>query len=211
MKSMLQEASTIAKAVEQGWQEAGQPQEFSVKVLELPQRNFIGLTVRSAKIAFMFNGAPQKSVSESSPRAQQKQFTPREKRDQHAAPARQPQIREQREPAPKKEFLSSDRRTEERAPQQRRHSEVLWTDEMVVFGKEWFTTALKHMERPDITFTIEPQHFYLRLTLTQPVFNDEAQEKHLLASLSFLMLSSLKKHFRKALRGHKIVITHAKG
>lgn len=58
MKSIMQEASSIAKAIEQAWMTAGQPAEFTIKVLEEPQKNFIGFTTRSAKIALFFEMAP---------------------------------------------------------------------------------------------------------------------------------------------------------
>lgn len=54
----MEEASSIAKAIETAWNRAGQPTEFSVKVLELPQTSFFGLkTSKSAKVAFFFNEA----------------------------------------------------------------------------------------------------------------------------------------------------------
>lgn len=54
----MEEASSIAKAIETAWNRAGQPAEFSVKVLELPQTSFFGLkTSKSAKVAFFFNEA----------------------------------------------------------------------------------------------------------------------------------------------------------
>ena len=54
MKSIICEASTMMKAVEQGWIKAGKPTEFSVKVFEQPQRNFFGLTTSLAKIGIFF-------------------------------------------------------------------------------------------------------------------------------------------------------------
>ena len=52
----MEEASSITKAIENAWNRAGQPQEFSVKILELPKTSFFGLkTAKSAKIAFFFN------------------------------------------------------------------------------------------------------------------------------------------------------------
>lgn len=58
MKSIMEEASSIAKAIETAWNRAGQPTEFSIKVLELPQTSFFGLkTSKSAKVAFFFNEA----------------------------------------------------------------------------------------------------------------------------------------------------------
>lgn len=58
MKSIMEEASSVAKAIETAWNRAGQPTEFTVKVLELPQTSFFGLkTSKSAKVAFFFNEA----------------------------------------------------------------------------------------------------------------------------------------------------------
>lgn len=54
MKSIVQEGSTISKAVESAWQSAGKPTEFTVKVLEEPIHNFIGMTTRSAKVALFY-------------------------------------------------------------------------------------------------------------------------------------------------------------
>lgn len=62
MKSIMEEASTISKAIENAWNRAGQPQEFSVKILEHPKTTFFGLkTEKSAKIAFFFNELAPKS------------------------------------------------------------------------------------------------------------------------------------------------------
>lgn len=62
MKSIMEEASTISKAIENAWNRAGQPQEFTVKILEHPKTAFFGLkTEKSAKIAFFFNEVAQKT------------------------------------------------------------------------------------------------------------------------------------------------------
>lgn len=56
MKSLMEEASSISKAIENAWNRAGNPQEFSVKILELPKTSFFGLkTAKSAKVALFFN------------------------------------------------------------------------------------------------------------------------------------------------------------
>lgn len=58
----MEEASSIAKAIETAWNRAGQPSEFTIKILELPQTSFFGLkTSKSAKIAFFFNEATVKA------------------------------------------------------------------------------------------------------------------------------------------------------
>ena len=57
MKSVVAEASSIAKAIELAWQKAGQPKEFLTKVFQEPQRNMFGLTKTSAKVGIFFDDA----------------------------------------------------------------------------------------------------------------------------------------------------------
>jgi len=55
MKSIMQEASSVIKAIEKGWETAGKPKQFSVTVFEEPKKNFIGMTVQSAKVGIFFD------------------------------------------------------------------------------------------------------------------------------------------------------------
>jgi predicted RNA-binding protein Jag len=55
MRSVIHEASTIAKAIEQGWIKAGKPKDFTVKIFEEPQKNFFGLTSKNAKIGIFID------------------------------------------------------------------------------------------------------------------------------------------------------------
>ena len=55
MKSLMEEASSISKAIEKGWTNAGKPKEFTIKIYEEPQKNFIGMTTRPAKIGIFFS------------------------------------------------------------------------------------------------------------------------------------------------------------
>ncbi len=54
MKSVIAEANSIAKAIEQAWQKAGQPAEFLIKIFQEPQRSIFGLTKATAKIGLFF-------------------------------------------------------------------------------------------------------------------------------------------------------------
>ena len=77
MKSIMEEASTISRAIDQAWNRAGRPSEFNIKILETPERNIFGLTIKSAKIAFFFD--EKKLLTDTSPapikRLQQKEAT----------------------------------------------------------------------------------------------------------------------------------------
>lgn len=226
MKSIIQEASTISKAIEQAWQDSGKPQEFSIKILELPERNFIGMTVRSAKIAFIFNGIITKQAEQSSTRPaprqtyERKGYAPRQR--EHVQPKREHFARPHNHDNEQTshhvpthherdvyEKQNIEKQRFEKQGSEKRRYESLWSDDIIAFTRTWFGDVLKNMKNDNISFTIEPQNYYLRITLSRPVLADSDQEKHLLASLSLLLFSTVKKEFRKALRGHKVVLTHA--
>src|SRR4051812_2278885 len=54
MKSLIQEAPSIIKAIQQAWEMAGNPVEFSIKILEHGEKNFLGMTRKPAVISFFF-------------------------------------------------------------------------------------------------------------------------------------------------------------
>jgi hypothetical protein len=61
MKSLVEEASSITKAIEKAWTRAGKPQSFSVKIFENPESGFLGLTTKkSAKVGIFFEEAVEK-------------------------------------------------------------------------------------------------------------------------------------------------------
>ena len=79
MKSLVEEASSVVKAIEKAWNRAGCPQTFSVKVFETPETNFFGFTKKSAKVGIFFEEepAPQQKKYVSQNRDQRSQGTSR--------------------------------------------------------------------------------------------------------------------------------------
>lgn len=204
MKSIMHEASSISKAIEQGWIKAGQPQEFTVKILEEPEKNFFGFTTKSAKIALFFED--RKTTKPESRHFEPRQHpAPRHKRgrDEERAKEQPTRLRFQTEPAKevKEAFIA------EPSQSQQKQRQPLWSDEMIYSAKNWLTKTLHHMDK-NVTFTIEPQRWHLRIVLSAPLHPDAQKEKHMLASLATLLLETLKRQFKTGLRGHKIVLTH---
>ena len=115
MKSIMEEASTITKAIENAWNRAGQPQEFTVKILELPKTSFFGLkTSKSAKIALIFNEMTVK-VKEQAPQSKHvRPLAPRQPQDRRDAQSDRPQ-QPQRRPLPQRD----PQREQQRDGQQR--------------------------------------------------------------------------------------------
>lgn len=54
MKSLLQEASSVEKAVALAWEAAGCPKEFTVKVLEKGERGFLGFSKKPAVVSIVY-------------------------------------------------------------------------------------------------------------------------------------------------------------
>jgi hypothetical protein len=62
MKSVIQESTSLAKAIEEGWKKAGKPAEFSVKIYQEAEYGFLGLgTKKKAKVCILFEDRPFES------------------------------------------------------------------------------------------------------------------------------------------------------
>lgn len=101
MKSVIQEASTLTKAIEQGWIKAGKPKEFSIRILQEPDKNFLGMTIKNAKVAVFFGRLDE--------------IPPLQQPRQDQSPKQQPPQQQQRTHQPKRSY---GRRPGYRKPQQ---------------------------------------------------------------------------------------------
>ncbi len=54
MKSIIEQASSIIKAIEKAWNQAENPKEFSIKIFEQEERNFFGMSTKPAKVGIFF-------------------------------------------------------------------------------------------------------------------------------------------------------------
>lgn len=221
MKSIIQEASSIAKAVEEGWIKAQKPQQFSVKILEEAEKNFLGLTKKSAKVAIFFDEPQVTKPAEHRPaqqaprqqHQQRPQQRPVQEKSSYAKATDDRQLSQRPQQAQKQQPQQPTQTAENvaQAPAQpKKQFEPLWNQAMVDRTQQWMQEAFKHSNNGHIQFTVEPQKFHLRITLSAPILPDPDKEKQLLASFSALILETLKRSFKMSLRGHKIVLTHKK-
>ncbi len=232
MKSIMEEASTITKAIETAWNRAGQPQEFTVKVLELPKTSFFGLkTAKSAKIALIFNEMTAKIKEHP-----QKQMRPlrqdhkdqKEERQQpqrRPLPNREPQQRgerssersheghharpdQRRQQGPRQPYRSEGQGSDgdQRRHEQRSHERESWTPEMVDAAKDWLRETLVLMGKADIKINSQVSHNYLKLYLDQQVLDDAKQEETQLKSWGSLAMEAVREKVRKPLRSLRIIL-----
>lgn len=116
MKSVIQEASSLIKAIEKGWEKAGKPREFTVRILEEAQRNFLGLTTKQAKVGIFFTETGSKQ--EQPERAERPQH-PRQYR--RPRPQQRPQQERPVEQGQERQFAQEERQYPQDQQRRRYH------------------------------------------------------------------------------------------
>jgi predicted RNA-binding protein Jag len=190
MKSLMEEASSIAKAIENGWIRAGKPKEFTVKVHEEPVKNFFGITTQPAKVGIFFAEPIEAEPKYKKPAKQPlkpKEVKPREIKPKEIRPRESIQA----EVKPRKE------QPEDLGP--------IWDEAMIKSAEEWVGTLLSHMGI-SVPYNVNPSRFHLRIEFSGSVLPDKNKQKHLFAVLSGLLMTMLKREYKRPLRGYKIVL-----
>lgn len=187
MKSIMQEASSVIKAVEKAWEAAGNPKEFSVKVYEEAQRNFLGMTTKNAKIAIFFDGVV---VEQEKPKPVQRSAEPQKKREQ--------QRRKEKEPEQKPVETSAKK-------EQPAQQNVIWSEQMLDFVRDWLKKSLTIMGMSDVSFSMIPEQYQLKISFAKPLVEHEEKERSLFRNFSLFIIQALRHKFHRPMRGFYIV------
>lgn len=196
MKSIIEEASSIAKAIENGWIKAGKPQEFSIKIFEEPEKNFFGMVKRSAKVGIFYKDNQPKQEQakpKSSFKSPARQFTQTKQSD---AIVKSTEDRSEKNLTKNSEKVLSEKNQEQ----------VIWTPEMITHVNTWLKQVLEIIESP-AQISISAERFHLKVQFDQPLFIDKTQEKQFFSGLSILLFQILKITYRRPLKGFKIIFS----
>ncbi len=181
MKSIMEGANSTIKAIEKAWIRAGKPSEFSIKIFEHEEKNFLGMTTRQAKIGIF--------------------FTEKEEKEQGTKQHKYQANKEQKKIASPKKEIKKQKTTK---PQQRIEQ---WTDDMVANAKEWVKKNLIFMGLPNIQFTTSLSNNYLTFHFDTPVIAESAKEKILFRSFAHLIMVALKNKFKTDFKHLKVILT----
>lgn len=181
MKSIIEEASSITKAVESAWKQANQPMEFSVRIFELPQRNIFGFTTKSAKIGIFFEES---------------------KKSEKAVV-----VKPQPQPAKEKEIIAKPAPV---APAKNKKVErelgEPWNNDMVTYVNDWFKKLFEQLN-VDRHVTIKPEKYHLRISFNKALFDQEEKNKAFYRSSAHLLLQSVRNAFKRPLKGFKVILS----
>lgn len=195
MRSIVEEASSIVKAIEKGWIKAGKPKEFSIKIFEESKKNFFGITTRFAKIGIFF----QEEKPQSSEYLQQNRYKENKnfvKNNYESKYDRDKYMRKNLEEFPKNnDQLKINTGKKE-----------IWTKEMQENIKLWLNETLSYINLKTQDFSMYPHNFYLKIKFNKPIFEEKWRERQLFSSLANLFLQMLRNKYKRPLKGYKIVL-----
>lgn len=208
MKSIIEEASSIAKAIDQAWQRAGKPQGFTIKVFEEPVRNMFGLTVRSAKIALFFD---EKSIlaqvegKKTQPEPKQRPVQ-QEKRDnrQPAPRATVPKPTPQEKQPHNQPPIKAQEKSQQ--PKQTRKQRPSWSPELIDAARKWIDNSLSIMELSNISYETSVIGNNLNIQFKNKLLATDQDERWLFSSFAHLIMLGLGQTFKKRFPNLKIIL-----
>lgn len=232
MKSLIEEASTIGKAIETAWERAGQPQSFSVKIFENPEYGFFGMTKKYGKIAIFFDenanqGNSKKknellSADNKKTRSQKKfqnqekdSVRPHEKtkNDHSNAPSRgEPLTTSERSNAkPKKEVVHASSNTAPERPKEagaKTHSShYVWTDPMIEHVNNIIKEVIHLLDHSDISFNIKNEQHNLKIIFNGLLVNEAHKEYSFYKHFAHLIITALRTKFKTEFKHLRLVLS----
>jgi len=231
MKSIIEQASSIIKAIEKAWNQAEQPKEFSIKIFEKEERNFFGMTTKPAKIGIFFGDKqiihekpaqkPRPEIKEcrssfttsASPEVQK--TTPKSvdkshkniEQKQHPihTATTQPKPLQQRQKTIPEKTQTTIAATAEK-PEKPRRIPTTWNESMIAAAHDWITKTLDLMDMKSVAFNSEVAGKNLKLTFNMPLIEDAAREKQLFRSFAHLIISSLRNQYKQEIKDLKVIL-----
>ena len=210
MKSIVEEASSIAKAIEKAWERAERPQEFSIKIFEDAERGFLGMTKKQAKVGIFFAEQAMHIERSERPRETHERVIKTPEKS-HLFEQKKPDAYVQKKKQPHKPTVAPSSSSSSQAQPHKEHKErrSAWTDDMKKAVETWLVELLRKSNLAHASFAAECIGNKLHITFSKPVFDSQEKNTLLFRSLSYLLLGMLRSRFKKEFRFLKIVLTVA--
>lgn len=212
MKSIMEEASSTMKAIENGWIRAGKPEEFSVRVFEEAEKNFFGFTTKPAKIGIFIPANPSNQSARGShirETSHNRSQAPQDYSNNAAAGAKT--INRQTAPSvhkPKTNPTEYRAESNDSTTTQGRRPLPGWTEELSDFAQQWLAQSLSYLPISDATVTKDVSQEVLSLYVASPLANSNEKEQALFKSLAHLTMEALRNKFKQNFRSLRILINH---
>ena len=204
MKSIMEEASSISKAVEQAWNRAGKPQEFKIKIFEEPVRNMLGFTTKPAKIAFFYEEIVEQAKKTHQP--QIKRPNPLAPNHNQPVERNQERPRQQQPQAQAKQTPPHAPKPQQQQQQSRQRPMAIWEEDLVALVSTWIKSTLPLMGFGETNFTTTASQNVLHVSFSSPFTPDEGRERMLLSSFAHLIMLAVRHQAKRHIGNLKIVL-----
>ncbi len=214
MKSIMEQASSIVKAIEKAWISADKPKEFTVKIFENEEKNFFGMTTKPAKIGIFFSekgGSTQEKIAQKvkpeirEQRTENFNQTPRAPHVAKQTPKNNPVKAEKLKTEIQQQQPQQAKTQQQKQPQPQRPS-ATWNDAMTNSATAWINKTLSLAGIPAVDFTCEVAGKILKITLAKPLLENQLTEKNLFRSIAHLIMASLRNQYKQEIKDLKIVL-----
>ncbi len=204
---MLQEASTVLKAIDKAWQEAGKPGEFTIKVLQVEEKNFFGFVKKSAIVSILYDPrkqtvADQKKDRKSKPAAQSMPQRREHKGSNTADESNRPSPKQSRSTITEPQAHGADRSRESSRPVEER---ATWSDNYLADVGDWLRDMMRIMG-VTVPFTMTVDRQLLRIQFENAVIESADTERLLFVSLVSLLMQFLRRKYKSKLRELRVSI-----
>jgi len=196
MKSILQEAASVERAIDKAWNEAGKPKEFTIKVHDEGERNFLGMSRRLAVISILFVPRRDRKFSQNS----------RSDRSRDNVRSRQPRRRQGLDSG------GRDGRSGRSCGNNFRESRGIdvrsgeWRADWERFVVNNMRDLVKLMGVA-VPFDVSKNKSVLTIMFKEAVLGNEEEQRMLFASLSYLSIQFLKRYYKNRFVGYRIIVT----
>ena len=211
MKSIIEEASSVVKAIEKGWLRAGKPQEFTIKVFEESQKNFIGMTTKSAKVGIFFQEPlpVQQTRPQSQQQPVQRKTAPQPQQQQQAVqqkPVPAPVVRPLPQAQPQAPVQPVAPK-QEKQPRREYPTDSPWNEELTAAAQKWVNDSLALLKLSNVLFETQIDRYALKLTFNKQFMGSTDKQKDLFRAWAYLIMQALRYKFKRPLKGLKIILT----
>lgn len=229
MKSLIEEASTIGKAIEKAWERAGQPQSFSVKVCENPEYGFLGMTKKYGKVVIFFDDFSdqehhKKKTDNFSSDAKKFKPSKQEKKGEKEIPRLHEKNKKQQvhtlnkdevvhvQPVaakmPKEKVASTlQNELPKENPTKKQAHEYIWTEPMVEHVDGIITKTISLLDRPDISFNLKNEQHNLKIIFNGLLVHEPTKEYAFYKHFAHLLITALRTKFKTEFKHLRLVLS----
>lgn len=225
MKSLVEEAQTVGKALEKAWERAGMPTSFTVTVYETPEYGFLGFVKKNAKIGLVFNDNEHKNPENTKKKKHDtydmqkkaKQKPIENKANQNHEKHKDSVGDEQKDNLFKSKTATAN--TNEKAhgtshmnvaviPEHSvaATSSFTWTDTMTNHVKTMVQDGLRLMGKETVAFSLQPEATILKVIFYGELVQHQAEQVAFFKNFAHLIVVSLRVHFKTEFKNLRLVL-----